>query len=66
MLTISMVKNFFPGIYLGFIVVYYFCLLPLIFTTMHLQKNLASFLHTLPLGSCRQLMTKRLYKVNYT
>lgn len=22
-------------------------------------------LYTLPLGSCRQLMTKRLYKVNY-
>lgn len=39
---------FFPGIYLGFIMVDYSCLLPFIFTTMHLVKNLASSIFSTP------------------
>lgn len=39
---------FIRGIYSGFIMVYYSCLLPLIFTTMHLEKNLASSIFSTP------------------
>lgn len=41
-------RIFFPGIYLGFIMVCYSRLLPLIFITMHLGKNLAPLIFSAP------------------